>query len=149
MASGFFDLSRSRDRSFAVLIAGGLLLFVGCAVRSYRHTGEVSLVSVVNPLSNRYLTVDHVLEQGAKGKLAQSVRLQGEVIQRSPLLNGTVYQIQDRTGAIWVQSDDANLELGQLLTVKGKPVYQEVVLEGLDFGAFYIQEQSRAIANAI
>ena len=146
---GLFGSSRSRRRAVIALVGSGILLFAGCAGREAQQDAGTSLVDFVNPLGSRQFTVERLLEQGAKGKLGASVKLQGEVVQRSPLLNGMVYQIKDRTGTIWVQSNDAQLEVGQVLTVKGRPVYQEVVLEGLDFGAFYIEEQSRVLANAI
>ncbi len=98
----------------------------------------------------RNVTVARLLEQATAAGPNRSVKLKGRVVQRSPLLEGVVYQLEDRTGSIWVQSNPNNtaqIEVGQVLTVEGKPVYQAVIVEDLDFGALYIAERRRTARN--
>ena len=147
MSSRFFASHPLRSRLVLGVLVGSFGLLAGFAVADYRQNSEVSLLSALNPLSDRRLTIARLLERGAKGKLGPSVKLQGQVTMRSPLLNGVVYQLKDRTGTIWIQSPDTAVEIGQVLTVRGKPVYEAVVLDDLDFGAFYLEEKQRTVFN--
>lgn len=147
MSSRFLASYPLRSRVVLGLLAGGFVLLAGAAAVDYRRNAEGSFLGALNPLGDPTLTVDRLLEKGAKGNLSRSVKLQGEVVVRSPLLNGVVYQLKDPTGTIWIQSQDSDIEVGQVLTVQGQPVYKEVLLDGLDFGTFYLEESQRMVAN--
>lgn len=147
MHSRFFASMRSRPRVLAGLVGGGLLLWLSLALLDAHQ--DLGIGFALGSLGGRNTTVERLLEKGAQGRLGKSVKLRGRVIGRSPLLDGVVYQIEDRTGSIWVESNDTQVELGQVLIVQGKPQYQAAVVDGLDFGGFYLAEQRRRVSKAV
>jgi uncharacterized protein YdeI (BOF family) len=57
-------------------------------------------------------TVRSVHEQPQRHWFNSTVRLEGTVIDRVPLLNAQIYQLQDKTGAIWIMTTDTSVQAG-------------------------------------
>lgn len=75
----------------------------------------------------------------------QPVYLQGEVVQRVPLLAGWLYQVEDETGLIWVMTPAIAPELGDRVTVKGTVGFESVPIADEELGDYYIQELEHEI----
>ncbi|TVQ19881.1 MAG: hypothetical protein EA367_10260 [Leptolyngbya sp. DLM2.Bin15] len=69
-----------------------------------------------------------------------TVILRGTVGDRSPLLGAQVYQLQDRTGDIWVLSSDETIQTGEQLKIRGRVEHQSVSAVDGDQTQVYIQE---------
>ena len=74
----------------------------------------------------------------------QAVAIAGNVAQRVALLEGWLYQVQDETGRLWVVSSGAEPEVGQLAIVEGIVRYEAIVVDGIDAGELYLEEQAYA-----
>lgn len=74
-----------------------------------------------------------------------TVKLEGMVIDRVPLLNAEVYQLQDETGKIWILTPYSNQEPGERLLVKGKVRFESIPIAGQELGEAYIEEQNREV----
>lgn len=77
-----------------------------------------------------------------------TVKLEGKVIDRVPLLNAEVYQLQDETGEIWIlttDSTDSKQEPRERLRVKGKVRFESIPVAGQELGEAYIEEQNREV----
>jgi len=68
------------------------------------------------------------------------------VIDRVPLLNAEVYQLQDETGKIWILTTQSTQELGERLLVRGKVRFESIPIAGQELGEAYIEEQNREVA---
>lgn len=68
------------------------------------------------------------------------VYLQGKVIQQAPLLNNGAYQLEDKTGQIWVITAEKLPSVGQEIIVEGELAYQSIPINSKDWGEQYIQE---------
>jgi hypothetical protein len=58
----------------------------------------------------------------------------------APLLGGTVYELQDSTGKIWVLTKGQAPEKGQEVTVKGTLRYKSIPIAGKEQGSVYLEE---------
>ena len=65
----------------------------------------------------------------------------GTVIRRSALLEGWLYQVQDNTGSLWVQSDRTAPAVGESTTVEGTLRYEQIVVGEVDASDVYLQAQ--------
>ncbi|HEY9816628.1 MAG TPA: hypothetical protein V6D20_12640 [Candidatus Obscuribacterales bacterium] len=68
------------------------------------------------------------------------VIVRGTVRDRVPLLGAQVYQLQDRTGDIWVLSSDATIQTGEQLKIRGSVEHQPISAVDGDQSQVYIQE---------
>jgi hypothetical protein len=88
-------------------------------------------------------TVRSVHERPQRHWLNSTVRLEGTVVDRVPLLNAQVYQLQDSTGAIWILTTDPSLQPGEQIAVKGKVRFESIPIAGQELGEAYIEEHQR------
>jgi hypothetical protein len=88
-------------------------------------------------------TVRSVHERPQRSWFNSTVHLEGTVIDRVPLLNAQVYQLQDGTGAIWILTTDPSLQPGEQIVVKGKVRFESIPIAGQELGEAYIEEQQR------
>ncbi len=72
----------------------------------------------------------------------ETVAIAGNVAQRVALLEGWLYQVQDETGRLWVVTSGAEPEVGQATVVEGIVRYEAIVVEGVDAGELYLEEQA-------
>lgn len=70
-----------------------------------------------------------------------TVYIQGKVEKHAPLLQKHVYQLDDRTGKIWVLTNQSNLRVGSQIVIKGQVRYQSIPLGGKELGELYLEEQ--------
>lgn len=89
-------------------------------------------------LSNRSTVT---IESLAADKADDTVSIEGTVVQRVGILEGSLYQVQDDTGSLWVLSDSAGPEVGQLATVDGVVRYEAIVVGEIDAGDVYLEEK--------
>lgn len=71
------------------------------------------------------------------------VELEGTVIDRVPLIESAVYQLQDETGKIWILTTDPVINPGERLLVRGKVRYESIPIGDLELGEAYIEEEKR------
>ncbi len=67
----------------------------------------------------------------------------GIVGDRAPIVNGQLYQLKDPSGSIWIVSSDTSLQPGQSVKMKGTLQFQSIVIEGVEQGEVYIEQQTR------
>ena len=78
-------------------------------------------------------------------KVEQALALNGAVIQRLAVLNGWLYQVDDGTGQVWVRSQQAAPALGEQIYVKGLLRYEPILINGVDLGDYYLEENQREL----
>lgn len=88
-------------------------------------------------------TVRQVQENPRPNWFTSTVYLRGTVSDRAPLLDAHLYELQDRTGKIWVLSRAAPLQPGSQVLIKGQVRYQEIEIAGQNLGDVYIEEEQR------
>lgn len=81
------------------------------------------------------------IESLAADKANDTVSIEGTVVQRVGILEGSLYQVQDDTGSVWVLSDSSGPEVGQLATVAGVVRYEAIVVGEIDAGDVYLEEK--------
>ncbi len=69
------------------------------------------------------------------------VTVKGTVGDHAPLLGGTVYELQDATGKIWVLTKGQAPEKGQEIVVKGALRYKSIPIAGKDQGSIYLEQE--------
>jgi hypothetical protein len=74
-------------------------------------------ISHTNPLS---------ISEIADRRNDQKVYIAGEVIRTVPLLKNGAYQIQDRTGKVWILTKAQLPSKGDKISIQGKIRYQEL-----------------------
>jgi hypothetical protein len=67
-----------------------------------------------------------------------NVYLQGKVSDRSPFLEGGAYQLDDRTGKIWITTTTKLPSVGKEVAIEGKVHYQSIPIENREWGELYI-----------
>ena len=72
----------------------------------------------------------------------ETVAIAGRVAQRSPLLEGWLYQVQDETGSLWVVTRTSVPEVGQPAIVEGTVQHEAIVVDGIDSSELYLEEQA-------
>ncbi len=70
-----------------------------------------------------------------------AVYVKGKVGDRAPLLNGTVYELTDATGSIWVLTRAEVPKVGQEVVVKGVVRSQAITLNGQEQQTTYLEQQ--------
>ena len=67
-----------------------------------------------------------------------TVNLQGKVINVAPFLSNGAYQLQDKTGIIWVLTEHPLPQLGAEIAIQGQVKYQPLNLGQQEMGELYI-----------
>ncbi|WP_416672748.1 hypothetical protein [Egbenema bharatensis] len=88
-------------------------------------------------------TVRRVQNNPHRSWFNQTVQLQGTVVDRAPMIDAVVYQLQDGTGEIWVLSADPEVEPGDRVRVQGTVRFEQIAIEDLELGEAYIEEIER------
>jgi hypothetical protein len=98
---------------------------------------SLSLLTSCSRLTSTQAVRDHP----QRNWLTETVRLQGKVGARAPLLQGQVYELQDQTGKVWVLSPMTNLKTGDSIMIQGRVRYEAIEIAGQNLGEVYIEEQ--------
>ncbi|MEB3161234.1 MAG: hypothetical protein VKL20_07220 [Synechocystis sp.] len=72
----------------------------------------------------------------------RAVNLQGIVVNVAPFLEGGAYQIQDKTGKVWVRTDGALPKKGEIVTVKGEVAFEAIFIGPEKLGESYVIEMT-------
>lgn len=114
-----------------IQLAGWLLLLpvAGCGRPAISESGA--------SLSVPTIAIQDIQSQGKDA----IVTLKGTVGDRAPLLGGTVYELQDATGKIWVLTKGQAPEKGQEIVVKGTLRYQSIPIAGKEQGSVYVEQE--------
>lgn len=92
-------------------------------------------------------TVRSVHDNPQRNWFNSTVKLEGRVIDRVPLLDAAVYQLQDETGKIWILTTQSSLKPGERLLVKGKVRFESIPIAGQERGEAYIEEHNREVVS--
>lgn len=103
----------------------------------------VHLSNVISQLTRPQLTIAKL----SPDYVNETIQVTGRVQQHVPLLEGTLYLIEDGTGQVWVFSLEAPPAIGDRAQVSGILQYEPIVVSGADMGEYYLQEQSRSQLN--
>jgi uncharacterized protein YdeI (BOF family) len=68
------------------------------------------------------------------------VNIRGKVISQAPFLDGGAYQIEDKTGKVWVLTQGKLPKQGEEISIEGKIEYKNIVLEQQSLGEVYLVE---------
>ncbi len=74
------------------------------------------------------------------GQVDNTITISGKIAQKSAVLDGWLYQVQDETGSLWVLSDRDAPDVGESVTVEGAVRYEPIVVGDLDVSEFYLEE---------
>jgi RecJ-like exonuclease len=105
----------------------------------------IGLVSIGISGCSGLTTVRRVQDHPHRHWFNETVQLQGTVIDRAPLLDAVVYQLQDGTGEIWVLSSEPEIEQGDRVRVRGTVRFERIAIEALELGEAYIEEIERQV----
>jgi hypothetical protein len=86
-------------------------------------------------------TVKEVQDNPHRNGFTATVRLEGMVGDRAPFIDAQVYQLRDATGTIWVLTQRQDVRSGAKVRVQGQVRFQDIQVQGQNFGEPYIQEQ--------
>jgi hypothetical protein len=78
----------------------------------------------------------------AEPQVGRTVHIEGTVVDRVPLINQQIYQLQDHSGKIWVLTNQTSLRTGDRVRVRGKVRFQSISIAGQELGEVYIEAQS-------
>lgn len=70
--------------------------------------------------------------------LSVPVRVSGVVGDRAPLVDALLYELKDSTGSIWVLSTDETAQPGERRAVRGRLMFESIVIDGDEQGEIYI-----------
>ena len=73
---------------------------------------------------------------------ADRVAVLGTVTQRAAILDGWLYEVEDKTGRLWVLTERSEPEVGAIATVEGIVRYEAIVVGEIDAGSVYLEEQA-------
>ncbi len=72
-----------------------------------------------------------------------SVRLQGKVGDRIPLIGQQIYQLEDETGRVLVVTSSTALRSGDTVRIRGTLRFESIPIAGKEMGGIYIEETER------
>jgi hypothetical protein len=134
----------SRGTVLLGLLLTGCVL-TGCTVAdtgpSTSSNAEAPLPTVNLPslrLPGQSTAIDSLSADQAEKK----VSISGNVTERVATLDGWLYRLQDSTGSLWVVTNQSDPVVGEMATVSGVVKYEAIVVDEIDAGEIYLQEQS-------
>lgn len=72
-----------------------------------------------------------------------TVRVQGNVGDRVPLVGSQVYEVEDSTGTIWVLTKEPAPNQGDQVLIEAKVRHEDILVNAQDFGEAYLIEEKR------
>lgn len=115
-----------------------------------KSTAGPSLVSLISDIPGMgwLRQVTPVSDISAEMAGSEQTWLQGEVRQQIPLLNQSLYQLQDSSGSIWVLTAGPPPAVGDTALIRVQIRYEQILLQGQDIGELYAEELERLEAPA-
>jgi hypothetical protein len=114
---------------------GLLITLLGCsgqAASESAATGETS--GIIAPKITAIQVVQKTADRDS------IVTIKGTVGDRVPILDGTVYEIQDSTGKIWVLSKKPPPPQGEELIVTGTLRFKSIPINKQEQGSVYVEQ---------
>lgn len=66
------------------------------------------------------------------------IYLRGKVTAQAPLLGSGAYQLEDKTGKVWVLTNEKLPQQGEEIAIEGQVEYQDISIEQQNMGELYI-----------
>ncbi len=139
--NGLARSSRQSARQPAILpgqrwiVLGLLMTLVSCGGQAASESGGGSSTGEIVPPKNT--SIQAVQKTGDRNSV---VTVKGVVGDRVPILEGTVYELQDSTGKIWILTQKQPPEPGQELTITGTLRFKSIPLNGQEQGSVYVEQ---------
>src|SRR6476646_2673273 len=108
-------LGKLQAIQLSMLLMAGV---VGCSPLPQSGAGMLTLRPNVD------VTNIQALQQ--QQKMDRVVYIRGNVVRQVPLIQKQAYEIQDRTGSIWIVTQKQAPKSGEAVLVKGKVRYQQI-----------------------
>jgi hypothetical protein len=67
-----------------------------------------------------------------------NIYLKGKVTAHAPLLSGGAYQLEDKTGKVWVLTNEKLPQQGTEIAIEGRVKYQDISIGQQNMGELYI-----------
>lgn len=101
-------------------------------------SGWMVSCSPLNPfgLAQEYLDIAKLEEISNQ----RTVNIQGIVVNVAPFLEGGAYQIQDKTGRVWVKTDRQLPRKGTVLSIRGEVAFEPIFIGPEKLGESYLVE---------
>jgi uncharacterized protein YdeI (BOF family) len=134
----------ARASALVVAWAGAL---AGCQVASSNGTPALAPAMPSTPIQQvRQAQPSSSAAQptptsGATLASGAAVYLQGTVGDRVPLAGGSLYELEDSSGKIWVQTKGPAPDPGQTVALKGIVRYRSIPLNGQEQGEVYVEQE--------
>jgi len=125
-------LGKLQAIQLSMLLMAGV---VGCSPLPQSGAGMLTLRPNVD------VTNIQALQQ--QQKMDRVVYIRGNVVRQVPLIQKQAYEIQDRTGSIWIVTQKQAPKSGEAVLVKGKVRYQQISSGNKSLGEIYIEEQTK------
>lgn len=109
----------------------GLLFVVSCNSRATTEPGKPAVSIPITPVSAL---------QSSPATNA-TIYVKGSVGAIVPLLEGTVYELQDATGKVWILTKQPPPKTGEEVTVQGRVRYKPITINGKEQGSIYIEQE--------
>ncbi|MEM6714132.1 MAG: hypothetical protein AAF622_03585 [Cyanobacteria bacterium P01_C01_bin.147] len=87
------------------------------------------------------------IQELTAAKNNETVHIKGTVIKQAPLLAGSLYQVQDEDGTVWVLSSESPPAVDVSVNVVGTLQVEAIAVEGIDISDFYLRETSRTVTT--
>jgi hypothetical protein len=95
--------------------------------------------------SKNFVSIAEIKQQNS----GSIIYIEGQVNNQAPFLGSSAYQIKDSTGTIWVMPKQSIPKIGQTIIIEGKVQYQNINVDNIEMGEFYILEIQQIEDRAI
>ncbi|NJN74979.1 MAG: hypothetical protein HC796_00320 [Synechococcaceae cyanobacterium RL_1_2] len=85
---------------------------------------------------------------GGTGQEGQIYVVTGTVEALTYLLSQGAYQLKDNTGSVWIVTPGKMPRIGDRLSVRAKLMYRSIVVQGQEFGEYYLMEMEQLPVQA-
>lgn len=131
-----FSLRPTASRLLLGLGLGlGLSFLSSCGAFGEPPTPLNQLPGEVRRLMGQPQTLAYAQTQASLGR---PLYVQGRVVKHAPLLTGSLYQIEDSTGQLWIRSAEPPPNLGSTVDVRGTLQQQSIPFQGREIGDRYL-----------
>lgn len=120
-------------------------LIVGCSQSSQPDTDKGPMGIHFPGTFSQLTRQTQSIESLSTEQVSKTVQVEGTVLQQAPLLERTLYQIEDATGQLWVLTSESSPQLGETVQVIGRLQYEPVLINEADIGDYYLEETNRSV----
>lgn len=134
-------------RYFKVSGLLGAVLIMGCGEPA-TVTVEQESVGLQMPSIAQMMRQTVAIQDLSPAQNNSTVQIEGTVTRQASLLKGSLYQLQDDTGTIWIVSEEPEPEASAVVQVAGTLKVEPITVEGIDISDFYLRETARQVVEA-